>query len=114
MNKKTAFGKSYNQKSTNSNNDGCEDDEGLALLIPDIQVYSLFLFIELVGLIVFYNPLVFQATSALIQHRLGMSEENRGLLNTSLILRAPSTATREARYLEVMKRLQFGIRYFFA
>lgn len=38
MNKKTAFGKAYNQKSTNSNNEGCEDDEGLALLIPDIQV----------------------------------------------------------------------------
>lgn len=38
MNKKTAFSKTYTQKSINSNTDGCEDDEGLALLIPDIQV----------------------------------------------------------------------------
>lgn len=33
MNKKTAF-----SKTATTATDGCEDDEGLALLIPDIQV----------------------------------------------------------------------------
>lgn len=47
-----------------------------------------------------------QETSALVQARLGLSEEGTALVPS--IPRAPSAATREARYLEVMKRLQFG------
>ncbi|XP_047537096.1 baculoviral IAP repeat-containing protein 6 [Vanessa atalanta] len=78
MSKKNIFGKmTYSQRfSTSSNSELSEEDEGLALLIADIQ-----------------------ATSALMCRSEGEAE--------SLGARPLRGATREARYIELMRTMQF-------
>ncbi|CAH0756195.1 unnamed protein product [Diatraea saccharalis] len=81
MSKKNLFGKmTYSQRfSTSSNSELSEEDEGLAALIADIQ-----------------------ATSALV-----CRSEGDGGSEVGGVPRALSGATREARYIELMRTMQF-------